>query len=144
MPGPATEQEILTGGRPVTVTRMLLDSEGKPTMEGDKLSTVEQIVTVKLVTGVRDMPKLGMVWADDIPLIAFVTSNTQAWAEALTMDSQLAVLEEGRDLNFPAFARWFKGQTKSLDALGQTPLVKQAIADAIRELDRNRQNQAKS
>lgn len=102
-------------------TIVLLDNPG-----GEPISV--QLYKVPL----RRMQELGKVWTNFPGEAALYARKDETWANGLTEENLLTVVEGGRRINFPLFQRWAKLMADSIQAMtgnkGMERLVAQAAA----------------
>ena len=81
-------------------------------------------VKVRLLPLVK-MPDFFKGLDDDIFMIQLVTGKTKTFAESLTFESGMEIVEKAHDVNFPNALRWSKRRAERLGPL--IPMAEQGM-----------------
>ena len=96
--------------------------------QGNVIARGGQEIEVQLETGHKEVVKVRLLplgkmpdffkgLDDDILMIQLVTGKTKRFAESLTFDSGMEVVEKAHEVNFPNALRWSERRAKRLAPL---------------------------
>ena len=97
------------------------------------LDGTSEFVLIRKI-GIRKLSVLAQVWGNEPKEIALYAGKNEAWVETLTDESFETAIEEGRLLNTKAFAKWFRRQAQTMEALGQSPMIKELTEKILSDL----------
>lgn len=104
-------------GKQTSTEAVLETIIGSKEIEVTLTDGTKQSVTIRKIS-IRQMQKLLNVMQDDRGRAALYTDKPLDFVDQLDDDSFLAVLKEGRLLNFSRFENWYAEQKALLKALG--------------------------
>jgi hypothetical protein len=95
------------------------------------LSITDRVKVRKI--SIQKMDVLGKAWGKMQQEVCCYIDRPLDYVESLTEESFIAAMSEGRRLNFPSFAIWFKWQSETAQALGNSDLMQKAMSLAVVE-----------
>lgn len=97
----SSEQAILTGGAPITVSHV---------------DGTTETVTVRLLK-IREFSDYLRLTDQEEGLAAFLCGKDEAWTQMLSVDSLLDICDKGHELNFNNACRWGQRRANINEAL---------------------------
>ena len=86
--------------------------------EGVKPTIQTERIKIRKIS-IQKMDELSRAWGKPAREVAVYLNIDPARVDQLTEKSFETAMQEGRRLNFPSFAKWWKWQAQTLEAFGQ-------------------------